>query len=451
MILMAFVFLLLVIFFLLFYILNPQTVAVFYWFGNEVSASLALVVACAVLSGLAVGYLLYIYGVTGHLLRDWRRKRAEKRNRSVMDLYRQGMGRLVSGDLKKARRLLLKANSQDGGQVDVLLGMAQVCRAEGQITEALENLLRARKLSSDSLQVMFLLADTYLDADKSDETVAIYRAILAVEPDNLEALRRLRDLHIRGELWNEALDLQKRLNKKLGGTPGSEDLAIQSGLRLETARVALEAGRGESALSDLKSLVKDQPEFVPARVLLGDAYEISGRSRDAAGVWQEGYRRFGDAVFLARLEDLAMANENPAELLDFFRNTALNRADDLLLRLYYGKFCLRLEMVEEALEQLSEIEKAGADFPQMHLLLAEAHVRRRRLDEAVKEFRKVTNFEGRVTFGYVCEVCKTASVEWNGRCESCGTWSSCRLAGHELIKNPPVSELREIHHGEQRA
>ena len=193
--------------------------------------------------------------------------------------------------------------------------------------------------------------------------------------------------------------------------------------------MSLEAGRGESALSDLKSLVKDQPEFVPARVLLGDAYEVSGRTKEAAGVWQEGYRRFGDAVFLARLEDLAMANEDPAELLDFFRTTALNRVDDLVLRLYYGKFCLRLEMVEEALEQLSEIEKAGADFPQMHLLLAEAHVRRRRLDEAVKEFRKVANFEGRANFGYVCDVCKTASPEWNGRCESCGTWSSCRLPG----------------------
>ena len=449
MILMAFVFLLLIIVFLLFYILNPQTVAVFYWFGNEVTASLAVVVASAVLSGLLIGYLLYIYGVTGHLVRDWRRKRLDKRNRSVMDLYRQGMGRLVSGDLKKARRLLLKAHAQDAGQVDVLLGMARVCRAEGQMSEALENLLRARKLSSDSLQVMFVLADTYLEAGQADETVAIYRAILAVEPDNLEALRRLRDLHMRGELWNEALDLQKRLHKKLGGAPGSEELRIYAGLRLETARVALESGRAESALSDLKSLVKEQPEFVPARVLLGDAYDVSGLPSEAAGVWQEGYRRFGDAVFLARLEDLAMSNEDPAELLDFFRNAALNRADDLLLRLYYGKFCLRLEMVEEAIEQFSEIEKTGADFPQLHLLLAEAHVRRHRLEESVKEFRKVTNFDGRANFGYVCDVCKTASAEWNGRCESCGTWGSCRLAGHELIKNPPAVELREIYHGEQ--
>jgi lipopolysaccharide biosynthesis regulator YciM len=449
MILMAFIFLLLIIFFLLFYILNPQTIAVFYWFGNEVTASLAVVVAASVLSGLLIGYLLYIYGATGHLLRDWRRRRLEKRSRSVMDLYHQGMGRLVSGDLKKARRRLLKAHAQDGGQVDVLLALARVCREEGNLSEALEYLLRARRQSSDSLQVLFVLAETYLAAGQGDEAVAVYRSILAVEPDNLEALRRLRDLHMRAELWNEALDLQKRLQRKLGGTPQDEDLRIQAGLRLETARMSLESGRADSAVSDLKALVKDQPEFVPARVLLGDAYEVSARPAEAASVWQEGYRRFAEAVFLARLEDLAMANEDPAGLLDFYRNTALNRADDLLLRLFYGKFCLRLEMVEEALEQLAEIEKNGADFPQMHLLLAEAHLRRRRLEESIREYRKVVGFEGALNFGYACSVCKTTSAEWNGRCEACGAWGSCHLAGRELIKNPPAGELRAIHHGEQ--
>jgi len=216
MILMAFVFLLLVIFFLLFYILNPQTVAVFYWFGNEVTSSLAVVVAASVLSGLLIGYLLYIYGATGHLLRDWRRKRTDKRNRGVLDLYRQAMERLVSGDYKKSRRLLVKAHGQDGRQLDVLLALAGVCRAEGQLPEALEFLLRARKQSTDSLQVLFLLADTYLEGGQVDDAVATYRSILAVEPDNLEALRCLRNVHMRNELWTEALDLQKRLFKKLG-------------------------------------------------------------------------------------------------------------------------------------------------------------------------------------------------------------------------------------------
>ncbi|ABA89813.1 TPR domain protein [Syntrophotalea carbinolica DSM 2380] len=451
MILMAFVFLVLIIFFLLFYILNPQTVAVFYWFGNEFTSSLAVVVAASVLSGLLIGYLLYIYGATGHLVRDWRRKRTEKRHRSVMDLYRQAMGRLVSGDLKKSRRLLLKAHGQDGTQLEVLQAMARVCRAEGQPSEALEYLLKARKQSAENLQVLFLLADTYLAADQVEDAVATYRSILAVEPDNLEALRRLRDLHMRSELWNEASDLQKRLLKKLGGTPDNQEQRIRCGLRLETARMVLESGRADTAAADLKALVKDQPDFVAARVLLGDAWEVAGQPQEAAGVWQEGYRRFGEAVFLARLEDLAMATENPTELLDFYRTTALNRPEDLLLRLYYGKFCLRLEMVEEALEQLSEIEKSGADFPQLHLLLAEAHVRRSRMDESVKEFRKVLDFDGRTNFGYACDACNAASAEWFGRCEECGAWGSCRLSGYERIKNPPVSDLREIHHGEQSA
>lgn len=451
MILMAFVFLLLVIFFLLFYILNPQTVAVFYWFGNEVSTSLAVIVAASVLSGLLIGYLLYIYGATGHLLRNWRRKREDKRNRAIMDLYRQAMDRLVAGDYKKSRRLLVKAHGQDGRQLDVLLALARVCRAEGRFSEALEFLLRARKQATDSLQVLFLLADTYLKAGQAEDAVATYRSILAVEPDNLEALRRLRDEHMRNELWNEALDLQKRLLKKLGGNVEDEELRIRNGLRLETARMALEAGRADAAVTDLKALVKEQPDFVPTRVLLGDAFEASGQPQEAAGVWQEGYRRFGEAVFLARLEDLAMTNENPTELLEFYRATALNRTEDLLLRLFYGKFCLRLEMVEEALEQLSEIEKAGADFPQLHLLLAEAHARRSRLDESIQEFRKVVDSDRRSNFGYACDVCGSQSVEWNGRCEDCGTWGSCRLVGHAMIKNPPATELREIHHGEQSA
>lgn len=451
MILMAFVFLILVIFFLLFYILNPQTVAVFYWFGNEITASLAVVVAASVLSGLVVGYLLYIYGTTGHMLRNWRRRRQEKRNRTVTDFFRQGMDRLVSGDYKKARRYLLRAHEQDGTRVDVLMALGRLCQAEGRLSEALEYLLRARKQSGENLQVLFLLADTYQQNGQADEAVVIYRAVLALEPDNLEALRRLRDQHMRDELWNEALDLQKRLLKKIGGAPDGDEIETRAGLRLETARLALEAGRPETALTELKSLVKDQPEFVPARVLLGDAYEAAGHPGDASGVWQEGYRRFGEAVFLARLEELAMAKEDPGEILDFYRATALERSEDLFLRLYYGKFCLRLEMVEEALEQLSEVEKAGADFPQMHLLLAEAHVRRQRLDEAVREFRKVVDFEGRVNFGYACDLCGATSSEWNGRCEVCGAWGSCRLAGHELIKNPPATELREIHHGEHSA
>ena len=99
---------------------------------------------------------------------------------------------------------------------------------------------------------------------------------------------------------------------------------------------------------------------MPARVSLGDAYRAQGRSEEAVRIWSEGYQELGKSIFLSRLEDIYMAAEDPATLLSFYRSTLLERGDDLMFRLFYGKFCLRLEMVEEALEQLSEIEKTGA-------------------------------------------------------------------------------------------
>jgi uncharacterized protein HemY len=445
-------FLLLVIFFLAFFIffssLNPNTVALFFWFDRQLALSPAVLVVGCVLFGLVVGYLFHLYGATGYLLRDWRRKRVDKRTRGVDDLFRQGMTRLVSGDFKKARRLLQRAHGQNAGRIDVLLALGRLCQEEGVAAEGLEFLLRAYKQAPDHLEVLFELARCQQAVDQGDEALATYRAILALEPDNPEALRRLRELHIRAERWNEALELQKRLTKKAGTAAENR---ILSGLRLETARLALEGGQADEALSALKTLVREQPDFVPARVLLGDVHRVRAATGDASAIWQEGYRRFGESVFLARLEELAMAIEDPAELLGFYRDTALDRPEDMLLRLYYGKFCLRLEMVDEALEQLAEIEKSGADFPQLHLLQAEAHMRRKRLEESVREFRKVVALDGRLGFSFVCGACAMPIGPWNARCPHCGAWGSSRLAGREQIKVPPAGDVREIHHGERSA
>jgi lipopolysaccharide biosynthesis regulator YciM len=445
-------FLLLVIFFLAFFIffssLNPDSMALFFWFDRQLDVSPAVLVVGCVLFGLVVGYLFHLYGATTYFVRDWRRKREDKRTRGVDDLYRQGMARLISGDYKKARRLLQRAHGQNAGRIDVLLALGRLCQAEGVAAEGLEFLLRARKQAPEQLEVLFELARCQLAAEQGDEALASYRSILVLEPDNPEALRRLRELHIKAERWNEALELQKRLVKKAG--TAAENL-ILAGLRLETARLALEDSQLDAALGELKALVREQPDFVPARVLLGDVHRSRNAAADAAAIWQEGYRRFGEAVFLARLEDLAMATEDPAELLAFYRTVALDRPEDLLLRLYYGKFCLRLEMVDEALEQLAEIEKSGADFPQLHLLQAEAHVRRKRLEESVREFRRVVAFDGRLGFSFDCDACSAHTGPWVARCPQCGAWGSSNLAGRELIKTPPAGDVREIHHGERSA
>jgi len=122
-----------------------------------------------------------------------------------------------------------------------------------------------------------------------------------------------------------------------------------------------------------------------------------------------------------------------------------------MLRFFFGKFCLRLEMVDEALEQLKVIEDAGVDLPQLHLLLAEGHRRRHRTDEAIRAYQKALGGTRRLHFGYLCEACGEDTEEWQSRCPSCGSWGSFSVAGRQSLRNAKLLELRPIHHGEREA
>jgi tetratricopeptide (TPR) repeat protein len=452
MILMAFM--LLVIVFLVFFVyfsgLNPHEVVIFLPQDYQLTAQVPLVIISCILIGLVIGYLAHLYGAASYLVKGWRHKRSTKRDMEVGALVREGRGYLCSGDYKKSRRLLQKALTMDGSRTEVLLTLAELALAEGNPGEAVNQMQRARKLAPQDLAVLFCLANSCLAAGQQAEAIGTFALILEIDDDSLQAMAALRDIYLTQYRWRDALELQKRVVKITSRERQPGEKALLYGLRFEVAVQAGEGGMEDHALAELESLVKEAPEFLPARVTLGDLLLAMGRSEQAAGIWQEGYRNSGRSVFLSRLEDLAMAEEDPTSLLTFYRKTVDERPDDLTLRLFYGKFCLRLEMIEDALDQFSEVEKTGADFPWLHLLQAETHVRRQRHTDAVGEYRRALGGSGRFRWGYVCQECGEAAGDWRGRCERCGTWGTLQLTGYQLIKSAPALDLRAIHHGERQ-
>ena len=108
-------------------------------------------------------------------------------------------------------------------------------------------------------------------------------------------------------------------------------------------------------------------------------------------------------------------------------------------------------MVDEALEQLYTIESTGVESRQLHLLLAEAHRRRNRFDEAIREYKHALGIDSRLSIGYVCDVCEATADQWQSRCPDCGTWGSFSIAGRQNIVNVPAVNLRPIHHGQREA
>lgn len=450
-------FLLIIILFLTFFIyfswLNPADITLIYYTGKSLTLSPAILIIGFVLLGLVIGYGAHIYSVVTHGFKHWKRDREEKKLREISTIYREGVGRLLSGDLKKARVLLNKVLDRDPKRVDTLIALATLDSQEGNPVEGLSVLRKAREIDPKSMEVLFKTATIQEENGQDDDAIATYLELIDLEKDNRKALRSLRDLYIKHDRWQDALDVQRRVLK---AGPGANRIADEKDLllylRYEVARQAIVDGSPNDAKSELKDIIRQKEDFAPAHVSMGDTYVALNRGEDAVKVWQEGYRKIGKGIFLERLEDYYMEREDPSSLLNFFRSQGLEQGDDLIFRIFYGKLCLRLEMVDEAKEQLQAVESSGVESSQLHLLLAETYRRTHDTEQAINEYKKALGITNRLHLNFVCEKCQHAAHEWNSRCPACGAWDSTSLADRKLIQEarPIALDSMVVHHGEQR-
>lgn len=442
-----------VLFFLYFWGLNPHLITVFYLPEHSIDYPVAMVLVACVIAGLVIGFAVHLYSTIGHWFKHWKRDRGEKKQREIGAIYREGVGRLLSGDLKKARGYLQKALDRDPKRVDTLIAMASLYSQEGVPGEGLSLLRKAAEIDPQSREVLFKTATIQEEMQSDEEAISTYKALIALEKDNRKALRCLRDLYIKHERWAEALDSQRQVLK---AGPGPNRIAAEKdlmlSLRYEAARLAISAGEVDSAKSEFKDIIRQKPEFAPAQVSLGDAYVAKERGDDAVKVWQQGYKSLGKSIFLERLEDYFMEREDPSSLLSFFRTLVVERGSDLMFRLFYGKLCLRLEMVDEAMDQLQAIESSGVESSQVHLLLAEGYRRRHNPEEAINEYQKALGVTKQLRLNFACETCATAAPHWLSRCTSCGEWGTISLVDRKLIQQARPLEVDKmvVHHGEQK-
>ncbi|PLX93140.1 MAG: hypothetical protein C0619_04855 [Desulfuromonas sp.] len=448
--LFMFVFIVFAFCFLYFWGINPGDITVYVTADQGITFPAPIILITAVLIGLLLGNGVHVLSIGAFSLGQWRRNRRQKKDEEIGAIYRDGVARLLSGDLKKARQLLQKALDRDSRRTDTYLALASVALQEGSMGQAIDLLLKARDLDPKSVEVLFKLAATYAEAGRVTDAIEVYRELLASDSENRKALRALRDLHVEQGEWQDALSLQKRILKAASAGPKADSEKQQLlQLRYEVAFQALESGEIEDASTTFRELIKQDATFTPARVSLGDAYRRLKRSSDAAEVYQEGYRVLKKSVFLSRLEDLYMSAEDPSALLGFYRAQMQKDNDDLLLKLYLGRLCLRLEMVDEALEQLHAVESTGVEFRQLHLLLGEANRRRNKIDEALAEYQQALGIDNHLNLGFVCSSCAAAHGSWLSRCPSCGAWDSLVLPERQQIQDARPLEQKAIPHGQR--
>ena len=226
-----------VLFFLYFWGLNPQMVTIFYLPEHSLTHPAAIIVIVCIIIGLILGFGAHIYSTLAHWIKHWNRDRSEKKQREISATYREGVGRLLSGDLKKARILLKKTLDRDPKRVDTLIAMASLASQEGNPTEGLELLRRASEFEPKGMEVLFKTAAIQEEIGKDEDAMASYKSLIALEKDNRKALRSLRDLYIKHNNWQEALESQVGLRH-----PALLDL-LRDRVREAVRRVVVGIGR----------------------------------------------------------------------------------------------------------------------------------------------------------------------------------------------------------------
>ena len=144
---------------------------------------------------------------------------------------------------------------------------------------------------------------------------------------------------------------------------------------------------------------------------------------EATEILLQGFRATRNPVFLIKLEDLCVETERPQAMIRIYSRLQQEFPSDYDVNLFMGKFFLRLEMIDEGLEQLLKAETLDPERESVNILLAEAFRRRGRYESASLHYQRAFGYKRRYLIPFRCSSCGSSTIKWTARCPSCGTWN----------------------------
>ncbi|OGP94473.1 MAG: hypothetical protein A2Z19_00120 [Deltaproteobacteria bacterium RBG_16_54_18] len=421
------------VFFFYLYSLNPMEVTFQYFTDSYVDTSLSVLLVGSFLIGSVLIFFVYS-------LRDLKRAlrtRKEKREREQLrDILYSATDALFKNDLAKAEKQIQTYLKKRTDDPNAYIKLAEIYQKGEKFKKAIDTLEKARLLKTDQLEILFMEARVYKASQDYGGAVRIFKEIVAFNPNNREALRELRDIHSEEREWDDALRLQKRIIKLSPKGEIEQEKRLQQGLQYERARVTSEQGEAGKAIKEVKEILKENASFIPAQVLLGDLFRQTGKVKDAISVWQRGFAKSREMIFLSKLEDLYIAEEHPRAIINVYLDAMQKNPDNIIIPFFYARLCLRLEMIDDALEKLQEMEPNFSENPSYHYLLAEVYSHRGEHAQAALQYREGLRLEEGAATPYRCTACQYEVKKWQPHCPQCGQWGTFSIPGEEAIKAP---------------
>lgn len=437
--LLSFLFVVMVFFLWLSY-QNPLRVE-FHLFREVFETELSVLM----ISSFVLGAMLVFIGTLARdakrAIEDYLKSRQRRKGESLKEELNKGMDVFLRGDLAKAKTHFIEVLKRDPMQIDLYLRLSEIALQEGHDQDALHWLGRAELIDMRNIDILLRQAGVYQRMKRFDEAIRVLNRAIGLDETNLKGQKSLRQIYLDSRRWEEAIRIQRSILKFTKGKQAEEEENLfYLGLKYERARDLLSRGGEqnlENALKEVKEIVRERKTFQPGFVLLGDIYLRMGRWASAGKVWGKSFTRFKSIVFILRLEELYLGREDPSTLLRIYQRVLEHHPENWVLAFFYAKLCLRLEMLEEALEGINEISLRVKDFPALHRLLAEIYLHKKDFGRAAQEFERTFELSGTSHLSFFCTTCERESKEWIAYCPQCHQWSTYTIKEAEKAISLP--------------
>ncbi len=413
--------------------LNPVSIQFQYWRGSYLEASLSMLLIGTLLIGAVITFLIYFIR---DIKKSIKERKAHKLREQLWESFYQATDALFKGDLPKAEKQILVYLKKKPDDPKVYLTLVEVYLRAGKSKKAIETLEKAKGLKIDQLEILFREAQIYKETKDYAGAIRTYKEIIDLNPKNREAMRELRDIYIEEKEWENALKLQKKIIKGCPVVEIDGEQKLQRGLRYEYARLIADKGEEDRGIRELKDIIREDPSFCPPYVLLGELMRRTGESKEAIKIWRRGFEKTHEIIFLNKSEDLYLSQEDPRGIIHLYLDAMKKEPNNIVIPFFYARLCLRLEMIDEALDKLQEMESNLSEHPSYHYLLAEGYSHRADYEQAAEEYRKGLTLEGGTYVPYSCTSCQQEVRDWLPLCPSCNQWGTFTACTQEEIKAP---------------
>jgi Tfp pilus assembly protein PilF len=413
--------------------LNSEDAKFYVGDGRYYTTSVANLATISFVLGLLISIILGFFSDAGRAISSWRAGKQTRRREEFKEALERARSYELKGEREKAIEHANKLIRSAPELEDAYLLAADLHLGAKEYDKAREILRLAEANLGKRESILFKMVRVDLATKDVTRVQKNLKDILSVNESNLRAMGIMRDLHVCNKEWEQALELEKKLRKHI---KTEDETRRYLGIRYERLKDSFERqeGRGlEATGKELRDILDEDKRFIPAYILLAEVYRKMGKLNDAGRVYGRGYSKTGHIIFLLKMEDLYIARGEPGVILKIYRKILDMAPGNRFIMFLYAKLCLRLEMIDEAMDLLNTLLASEGEFPGLHRAMAEAYIHRGEQESAVEEFRKAFPIE-RVYVPFFCAKCQSVKEDWQDFCESCFSWNTVTLKQEGLFQ-----------------